>query len=87
MLKALPLLQAETGAGKSILLDALACVWVTNRCTNRASWCRKTELIALFDINQQAQAQIWLAERDLAQDHECSFTPHCLQRRSAQKHG
>lgn len=64
----------ETGAGKSILLDALGlCLGDKADAQTVRHGAEKAELIALFDISQQAQAQIWLAERDLAQDHECSL--------------
>ena len=63
----------ETGAGKSILLDALGlCLGDKADAQAVRHGADKAELIALFDIHQQPQAQAWLNERDLAQE-ECSL--------------
>ena len=62
----------ETGAGKSILLDALG-LCLGDKADGQAvrHGADKAELSALFDVSQLAQAQTWLAERDLAQDECC----------------
>ena len=63
----------ETGAGKSILLDALGlCLGDKADAQSVRHGADKAELIALFDIQQQPQAQAWLSERDLVQE-ECSL--------------
>ncbi len=63
----------ETGAGKSILLDALGlCLGDKADAQAVRHGADKAELIALFDVHQQPQAQAWLSERDLAQE-ECSL--------------
>lgn len=66
-------LTGETGAGKSILIDALALV-LGDR--GEASvvrvGCERAEIAAQFDISQLASLQAWLAEHDLAGDEgEC----------------
>lgn len=64
----------ETGAGKSILLDALGlCLGDKADAQAVRYGADKAELIALFDLSQQPQAQAWLTERDLAQEEECSL--------------
>ena len=64
----------ETGAGKSILLDALGlCLGDKADAQAVRHGADKAELIALFDLSQQPQAQAWLSERDLAQENECSL--------------
>ena len=62
----------ETGAGKSILLDALG-LCLGDKADGQAvrHGADKAELSALFDVSQLPQAQAWLAERDLAEDECC----------------
>lgn len=62
----------ETGAGKSILLDALG-LCLGDKADGQAvrHGADKAELSALFDVSQLPQAQAWLAERDLTQDECC----------------
>lgn len=66
-------LTGETGAGKSILIDALALV-LGDR--GEASMvrvgCERAELAAQFDVSQLPLLQTWLSENDLANaDGEC----------------
>ena len=66
-------LTGETGAGKSILIDALALV-LGDR--GEASMvrvgCERAELAAQFDVSQLPLLQTWLSENDLAnEDGEC----------------
>ncbi|EPJ46997.1 MAG: DNA repair protein RecN [Osedax symbiont Rs1] len=62
----------ETGAGKSIMLDALQLA-LGNRADNGAvrSSAAKAEIIATFDISQLSRAQAWLDAQDLSLDGEC----------------
>lgn len=62
----------ETGAGKSILLDALGlCLGDKADAQAVRHGAEKAELSVLFDISQLPQAQAWLAERDLAHEECC----------------
>ncbi|BCB28331.1 DNA repair protein RecN [Sulfurimicrobium lacus] len=71
-------LTGETGAGKSILIDALALVLGERGDAGvvRAG-CERAELAAEFDIGKLPQLQSWLDENDLAGDPGV-----CLMRRS-----
>lgn len=63
----------ETGAGKSIMLDALA-LTLGNRADAASIGLHrdKTEIFASFDISQNAEANQWLKDHDLAtEDCEC----------------
>lgn len=62
----------ETGAGKSISLDALA-LCLGERADGMAvrPGAEKADLVATFDISNLASAQQWLQEQDLAMGHEC----------------
>lgn len=62
----------ETGAGKSILLDALG-LCLGDKADGQAvrHGADKAELSALFDVSQLPQAQAWLTERDLTEDECC----------------
>lgn len=64
----------ETGAGKSILLDALG-LCLGDKADGQAvrHGAEKAELVAMFDISQHADASAWLSERDLANDSDCSL--------------
>jgi DNA repair protein RecN (Recombination protein N) len=65
-------LTGETGAGKSVLVDALGLV-----IGDRASadvvrhGCERAEIVASFDISDQAETQAWLASHDLDDGAEC----------------
>jgi len=62
----------ETGAGKSIMLDALG-LCVGDRADSRAirPGAAKTDIAASFDVSHNTRAKIWLAERDLETAGEC----------------
>jgi DNA repair protein RecN (Recombination protein N) len=63
----------ETGAGKSIMLDALA-LTLGNRAdaTSIGLHRDKTEIFASFDIRHNREAVIWLKQHDLdTEDSEC----------------
>jgi DNA repair protein RecN (Recombination protein N) len=62
----------ETGAGKSIMLDALG-LCLGDRADPKAvrHGCDKAEIVAGFDVSAIPQAQAWLQERDLGTGEEC----------------
>jgi DNA repair protein RecN (Recombination protein N) len=65
-------LTGETGAGKSILIDALGLV--TGARADAAmvrAGCDKAEVTAEFDIAAATAAEAWLEERELADDSAC----------------
>ncbi len=74
----LTILTGETGAGKSLLLDALGAVLGDKA---QAFWVRphsdKAEVTAAFSLATLNNAKAWLAERDLQQDDD----NQCLLRR------
>jgi DNA repair protein RecN (Recombination protein N) len=64
----------ETGAGKSILLDALG-LCLGDKADGQAvrHGADKAELIAIFDISQQPEARNWLIEHELDDSEDCSL--------------
>lgn len=62
----------ETGAGKSIMLDALG-LTLGDRADSGAvrPGADKADILASFDISAIAEARDWLAERDLEHDGPC----------------
>jgi DNA repair protein RecN (Recombination protein N) len=68
----LTVLTGETGAGKSILIDALALVL-----GGRADisvirhGCKQTDITARFALHPQSEAAAWLMHNDLESDGEC----------------
>ncbi len=62
----------ETGAGKSIMLDALG-LCVGDRADPKAvrPGASRTDIAASFDVSQNTRARVWLAERDLDASGEC----------------
>ena len=68
----LSVLTGETGAGKSILLDALGLTLggKTSAEVIRTG-CEKAEVHSVFDLHDCPIAQQWLAEHDLAEDDQC----------------
>ncbi|EDY85933.1 DNA repair protein RecN [gamma proteobacterium HTCC5015] len=65
-------LTGETGAGKSILLDALGLV-LGDRANSDSvrQGANKTNIIASFNISALPELQHWLEEHDLEADDEC----------------
>lgn len=70
--RGMSVITGETGAGKSIMLDALSLA-LGGRTDSGAVriGADKAEVLATFDISNQASAQQWLAERDLEQNKQC----------------
>lgn len=68
----LTVLTGETGAGKSLLLDALGAVLGDKA---QPFWVRpgadKAEVAATFDVSQLPVARQWLIDHDLDSDDEC----------------
>src|SRR5690554_131362 len=62
-------ISGETGAGKSIMLDALA-LTLGDRADSGAvrPGADKADILATFDISDIAEARQWLQQRDLASD-------------------
>lgn len=62
----------ETGAGKSIMLDALG-LCVGDRADPKAvrPGAARTDIAASFDVSQNTRARVWLSERDLDASGEC----------------
>jgi DNA repair protein RecN (Recombination protein N) len=62
----------ETGAGKSIMLDALG-LCLGDRADSKSvrQGCERAEIIASFDTGAIPQASAWLEDRDLHNDGEC----------------
>jgi DNA repair protein RecN (Recombination protein N) len=69
----------ETGAGKSIILDALSLV-LGARAENQPvrKDAHKCEIQAVFDLQSYPNIQTWLKEKDLVQDD----TPECFLKRT-----
>ena len=62
----------ETGAGKSIAIDALSlCLGERADAGVVRPGADKADIVASFDISKLQSAQQWLAEQDLAMGHEC----------------
>jgi DNA repair protein RecN (Recombination protein N) len=67
-------LTGETGAGKSILVDALGLV-LGDRADSSVvrHGCERAEISAGFDIRDNPGATTWLAQRDLDMEGECQL--------------
>jgi len=65
-------LTGETGAGKSILLDALSMV-LGDRADSGVirHGAERADITAVFDISDSKPAERWLREHDLDSEHEC----------------
>lgn len=62
----------ETGAGKSIAIDALGLCLGERATTNAVRPnCKKAELAATFDVSKNSVAKQWLLAHDLELDDEC----------------
>lgn len=70
--KGMTTITGETGAGKSIAIDALGLCLGERANTNvvRPN-CKKAELAATFDVANNPVACQWLLERDLSNEEEC----------------
>jgi len=75
-------LTGETGAGKSILLDALALVIGARASTDSIQQgAERAEIIATFDVHDKPQVVKWLSDHELDEDDDC------LLRRTLGKNG
>jgi len=70
--RGMTVITGETGAGKSIMLDALG-LCLGDRADSKAvrHGCERAEITASFDISAIPQALAWLQDRDLGNGHEC----------------
>lgn len=70
--KGMTTITGETGAGKSIAIDALAqALGERSDAGMVRTGADKAEVIASFDLSHLPQAKQWLDERDLGYDNEC----------------
>ncbi len=68
----LSVLTGETGAGKSILIDALALALGERADANAIrQGCARSEVSARFELRPEQDAALWLKEHDLHGDNEC----------------
>ena len=74
--KGLTVLTGETGAGKSIIIDALALA-LGERADNGSSYIRneqtRCEITAIFDIRNIPAAVQWLAKQEFEPENQCIF--------------
>jgi DNA repair protein RecN (Recombination protein N) len=70
--RGLTALTGETGAGKSILLDAIKLIAGDRADSDsvRANQ-EKAEISVRFDLGDHLQARKWLQDNEMASDHEC----------------
>lgn len=70
--RGMSVITGETGAGKSIMLDALSLA-LGDRADSGAvrPGADKADILASFDLTEIAEARAWLAERDLDNDGPC----------------
>lgn len=70
--KGMTVLSGETGAGKSIILDALGLALGDRADTSMVRHGEdKAEISAVFELNQQPEAAQWLRENDLDDGEQC----------------
>ncbi|WP_213880605.1 DNA repair protein RecN [Pseudomonas sp. dw_358] len=70
--RGMSVITGETGAGKSIMLDALG-LTLGDRADSGVvrPGADKADILATFDLGDIPEAGVWLAERDLANDGPC----------------
>ncbi len=70
--RGLTVITGETGAGKSIALDALGlCLGDRADASAVRPNCEKAEIIARFSVKEIPEAKRWLENRDLGSDTDC----------------
>ena len=70
--RGLTALTGETGAGKSILLDAIKLITGDRAESDNVKANReKAEISVRFDLGDHMQARKWLQDNEMASDHEC----------------
>jgi DNA repair protein RecN (Recombination protein N) len=70
--RGMTVISGETGAGKSIMLDALGLALGDRAEAGSVRYgAKRAEIIATFDLHNLADAKEWLAEHDLDHEHEC----------------
>lgn len=80
--KGMTVISGETGAGKSIMVDALSlCLGDRTDAAVVRHGQKKADISASFDIQNDPNVHKWLVERDLEQDQ------HCILRRVISKEG
>ena len=72
--RGMSVITGETGAGKSIMLDALGLA-LGDRADSGVvrPGADKADILASFDLEDIAEARAWLAERDLDNDGRADF--------------
>lgn len=70
--RGLTVISGETGAGKSVLIDALS-LTLGERADSAVvrPGCERAEVLATFQVSDNAAARAWLAERELDNGDEC----------------
>lgn len=82
--KGMTAITGETGAGKSIALDALGlCLGARAEASMVRPGADKAEIIAIFDLSQNAAAQQWLHQNEMESDDPLE----CILRRTLTKEG
>ncbi|MFB3058813.1 MAG: AAA family ATPase, partial [Gammaproteobacteria bacterium] len=70
--RGLTALTGETGAGKSILLDAIKLITGDRADSDSVKANKeKAEISIRFDLGDHMQARKWLQDNEMASDHEC----------------
>ncbi|MCL6270000.1 DNA repair protein RecN [Sansalvadorimonas sp. 2012CJ34-2] len=70
--RGMSVITGETGAGKSIMLDALSLTLGSRADSDCVrTGCERADIRATFDINSLPEALQWLKARDLEADNEC----------------
>lgn len=72
LMSGMTVITGETGAGKSIMLDALGLA-LGDRCDSSVvrQGADKADILATFDLTEIPEARQWLIEHDLANDDGC----------------